>query len=107
MLIQFVTERGNSAPTRKSEQPDMQYASTFREKVVGLMFRKDFLGKMIFKFPQPCTLIVHTFFMRFAIHIRFYNKNHLVRECDMKPWRTTVVRNVDCFVEEKSTAHGK
>lgn len=71
------------------------------------MFRKDFLGKMIFKFPQPCTLIVHTFFMRFAIHIRFYNKNHLVRECDMKPWRTTVVRNVDCFVEEKSTAHGK
>ena len=84
----------------KNTKP-MEYSSTFLQKMLGLMFRKDFKGKMVFRFTRPCTILVHTFFMRFDIHIRFYNNGTLIKECNMKPWHFMVVRNVDCFTEEK------
>ena len=101
MLIQFVTERGNSAPTRKSDRCSTQYATTLWQRTLGLMFREDFDGELIFKFKKPCTIFVHSFFMKFSIRIKFYNKNRFIKKCDMQPWQIIIVRNIDCFVEEK------
>jgi len=91
----------NIAPQRMKERYNIQYANTFLKRSLGLMFKKDFQGKLIFTFKKPTNLIIHTAFMKFSIHIRFYNSNQLINECDMKPWRFMVVRNVDCFTEEK------
>lgn len=99
--INFIIEMENIAPMRMKERFGIQYASTFLEKFVGLMFRKDFHGKMVFKFTRPCSFIVHTLFMKFGIHIQFFNNKKLVKECNMKPWHFMVVRDVDCFVERK------
>ena len=99
--IQFIMEMENIAPQRMKERYRIHYANTFLKRTFGLMFRKDFLGLMVFCFPELCTIIVHTFFMKFNIRTRFYNNNKIIKECNMNPWRVMVVRNVDCFTEEK------
>ena len=99
--IQFIMEMENIAPNRMYERYGIEYASTFLQKMTGLMFRKDFKGKMVFRFSRSCSIFVHTFFMRFDIRINFYSENRLIKACNMKPWQIVTIRNVDCFTEEK------
>lgn len=82
----------------------VEYALSPLQRFRGLMFRKDFKGKMVFRFTRLCTILVHTFFMRFSIDVRFYNeKNEMIKEVkNMKPWRFVYVKNVKCFSERKS-----
>lgn len=102
--IQFITEMENIAPQHTKEHFDIQYATTFWQKSLGLMFKNDFLGKMFFRNYKPINLFIHTIFMRFPIDIICYNeKNEIIREVkNMKPYQIIYVRGVKCFVEQKS-----
>jgi len=94
----------NVAPQRMKER-NIQYANTFLKRSLGLMFKKDFQGEMVFTFPKPTNIFIHTFFMRFDINAVCYNeKNEIVREVkNMKPYRIMYVKNVKYFVEQKAT----
>jgi len=91
----------NVAPQGMFERYKIEYANTFLKRTLGLMFKRNFDGKLVFTFKKPTNFFVHTCFMRFGIHVKFYNNNYLIKECDMKPWQVLVVRGVDCFTEEK------
>lgn len=67
----------------------MKIASSFFDKLIGLMFRKKMHG-------FDCLLIkhcksIHTCFMRYSIDVVFVNKNFEVIKVisNMKPWRFT------------------
>ena len=63
-------------------------ASTFSEKLVGLMFSKDLGDKEGLLFE---TKSIHTHFMRYAIDVVFMNKDYKIIKIfrGMKPWRMT------------------
>jgi uncharacterized membrane protein (UPF0127 family) len=67
----------------------MKVASSFMDRMIGLMFRKDmygFDGLLI----KNCNSI-HTFFMRYALDVVFLDKELKVVKVyrNIKPWRAT------------------
>jgi len=79
------------------------YADTFLKRVFGLMFKKDFEGIMLFSFPKPSTVLIHSFFMRFTIDvICFDNDYYLIKSFTLKPWRIAIVKGVKYIAERKS-----
>lgn len=65
-------------------------ASTFKDKFLGFMFRKQADYAILF---EKCSSL-HTFFMRFDIDVVFMdkNKNVLKEVKNLKPWRIAVCR---------------
>lgn len=66
---------------------EVEEASSFGERLMGLMFRKDMesdKGMLI----KNCNSI-HTFFMRFNIDVLFLDKNYKIVKIinQMRPWR--------------------
>jgi uncharacterized membrane protein (UPF0127 family) len=80
------------------------YATSYWQRFMGLMFKKDFNKLMVFEFKKPQWIIIHTWFMRFSIDIFCYNdKNELIREINcVRPWKIILVKNVKYFVERKT-----
>jgi len=79
------------------------YADTFLKRVFGLMFKKDFEGIMLFSFPKPSTVLIHSFFMRFTIDVMcFDDDENLINSFTLKPWRVKIVRGVKYIAERKS-----
>jgi uncharacterized membrane protein (UPF0127 family) len=68
---------------------NVKIASTFYDRLVGLMFRKSMLdsdGLLI----NPCRSI-HTFFMRYEIDVLFLDSNYKIVRIirHLKPWKMT------------------
>ena len=103
--IKFIAEMERIAPERMKERHSIQYAKTFWEYLIGLMFKADFQGIMVFTYAKPINLFVHTCFMRFSLDITCYDeKNEIIREeKDMEPWRFMYVKGVKWFTEEKQS----
>jgi len=79
------------------------YADTFLKRGFGLMFKKNFEGIMLFSFPKPSTVLIHSFFMRFTIDVICFDENaHIIKSFTLKPWRITIVRGVKYIAERKS-----
>jgi len=77
-------------------------ATSFLQKSIGLMFRRDFHDEMRFTFKRPQSVLIHTLFMRFPIHVKCYDEDEqLLREAYMKPWRLIYVKGVKFVVEQK------
>lgn len=101
--IQFIMEMENIAPQRMKERYDIQYATTFWEKLVGLMFKKNFQGELIFTYKNPTNIFIHTLFMRFPIDVIAYNeKNEMIKSVKLRPWQNVFVKGVKWFIEKKS-----
>ena len=101
--IQFITEMENIAPMRMKTRYRIQYAKTFWQKFIGLMFRKDFQGEMIFTYEKPTDIFIHTSFMKFDIDVVAYNeKNEVIISVKLKPWRIVSLKGVKWFMEKKS-----
>lgn len=102
--IGFIAEMETIAPIGMRERFGVEYAKTCLQKTIGLMFRKDCIGKMIFTFKKPASIYIHTFFMRFPVDISCYNEKYEnIREVkNMKPWRVVVVKDVKLLAEQKS-----
>ena len=93
----------NIAPQRMKERYGIHYANTFLKRTLGLMFKKDFLGELVFTFKKPTTLFIHTLFMKFDIDVVCYNeKNKLIKLTKLQPWRIMFVKNVKRIIEKKS-----
>lgn len=104
MSIGFIAEMENIAPNRMKERYGIQYANTFLKRTLGLMFKKDFRGELIFTFKKPTNLFIHTFFMRFDIDVMCYNKkNEIIKHRKLQPWRSMCVNDVKQIIEKKST----
>ena len=56
--IQFIMKMENIAPQRMREQYGIHYAKTFWEKLIGLMFKKDFLGELVFTYKNPTNIFI-------------------------------------------------
>ncbi|NPA86255.1 MAG: DUF192 domain-containing protein [bacterium] len=84
----------------------VELAESFYKKALGLMFRKDFDGLMIFIFRKPCKQSFHTMFMRFPIDIFFFLGSELKEYyLAVPPWRIIRPKNkYNVVVEIK---HGK
>jgi hypothetical protein len=86
---------------------EMEIADTFLKRTRGLMFRKPGMYHVIFTFPKPQRLLIHTFFMRFPIDLTFYNREgHIVKTVrHMKPWHVAYCKHkVSMLVERTSEA---
>lgn len=101
--IKFIAEMGNITPERMKERYSIQYAKTFWEYLIGLMFKSDFRGMMVFTYAKPINLFIHTCFMRFPLDITCYDeKNGMIGEVkNMAPWRFMYVKGVKWFTEKK------
>lgn len=101
--IHFIAEVENIASNRMKERYNIQYANTFLKRTLGLMFKKDFCGELVFTFGKPTNLFIHTLFMKFGVDVVCYNeKKELVKTAKLKPWRFMYVKNVKWFIEKKS-----
>ena len=101
--IQFIMEMETIAPQRMRTRYGIQYASTFLEKFIGLMFKKDFQGELIFTYAKPSNFFIHTFFMRFPIDVVAYNeKSEVIKSVKLEPWRIVFIKGVKWFIEKKS-----
>jgi len=79
------------------------YAGTSLKRFFGLMFKKDFEGTMLFSFPKPSTVFIHSFFMRFTIDVMCFDDNgNLIKSFTLKPWRIAIVKGVKYIAERKS-----
>ncbi len=65
-------------------------ATTTLERMVGLMFRKEFGNEFDGLLIEPCNSI-HNCFVRFPIDVIFISKNNVVVKVirEFKPWRFT------------------
>mgnify|MGYP000624969616 CR=1 FL=1 len=83
----------------------VEIVSTPLQQSFGLMFRKsipDDYG-MWFEFKKPKNVLVHTWFMRFPINVRFFDKDFKLMKivrC-LKPWHHVKVKNVKAVLETK------
>ena len=101
--IQFITEMGSIAPMRMKTRYRIHYANTFLKRTLGLMFKKDFQGEMIFTYEKPTDIFIHTSFMKFAIDVIVYNeKSEVIKSVKLEPWRIISVKGVKWFMEKKS-----
>jgi len=79
------------------------YADTSPRRTFGLMFKKDFEGTMLFSFPKPTTVLIHSFFMRFTIDVICFDEDvNLIKSFTLKPWRIAIVKGVKYIAERKS-----
>lgn len=81
------------------------FARTFLQQSFGLMFKKDipYDYGIFFEFKKPKNIVVHTYFMRFAIDIVFFGENQKVIKIvkNMRPWKIVKVEGVREFLEVK------
>ncbi|MEA1905922.1 MAG: DUF192 domain-containing protein [Euryarchaeota archaeon] len=81
----------------------IEYAIGVVSMMRGLMFRRDIPNDyaMIFVFPKPGTVSVHTLFMRFPIDVIFLNKDKIITDiARLNPWTGyRRVRGVAYFIE--------
>lgn len=65
---------------------DVRSATSFTERLVGLMFSKDMIGDGLLL--EPCTSI-HNCFVRFPIDVIFMDRDNRVVKVlrNFKPWR--------------------
>ena len=81
----------------------MIYSESFLRSFFGLMFKKDFKDIMLFSFPKPSTVLIHSFFMRFTIDVMcFDDDGNLIKSFTLKPWRVKIVKGVKYIVERKT-----
>lgn len=69
---------------------EVRIASSFLEKLIGLMFKKDFKGCLLIRFNRRGRRVnsVHTFFMRFPIDLFFLLDMNVVEiRRGIRPWR--------------------
>lgn len=101
--IQFITEMRTIAPQRMKERYNTHYAKTGWQKMMGLMFKKDFQGEMIFTYKKPTNIFIHTSFMKFDIDVIACNeKNEVIKSVKLEPWQIISVEGVKWFIEKKS-----
>lgn len=101
--IGFIADMENIAPNRMKERYGIHYANTFLKRTLGLMFKKDFQGELVFTYTKPTNLFIHTLFMKFDIDVVCYNKkNEVIKLTKLQPWRFIFVRDVKWFIEKKS-----
>ena len=101
--IGFIADMENIAPMRMMERYKIHYANTFLKKTLGLMFKKDFLGELVFTYTKPTNLFIHTLFMKFDIDVVCYNKkNEVIKLRKLQPWQIMFVKDVKWFIEKKS-----
>ena len=85
------------------ENREMIYSESFLRSFFGLMFKKDFKDIMLFSFPKPSTVIIHSFFMRFTIDVICFDENcHIIKSFTLKPWRVKIVKGVKYIAERKT-----
>jgi len=85
------------------KEKEIIYADTSLKRSFGLMFKKDFEGIMLFSFPKPSTVFIHSFFMRFTIDVMcFDEKGHIIKLFTLKPWRVKIVKGVKYIAERKT-----
>ncbi|MBQ6218380.1 MAG: DUF192 domain-containing protein [Methanosphaera sp.] len=68
---------------------NLDYASTFKKRLIGLMFKKEFNG-LIFKQKKRHKILssIHTSFMKTTIDILYINSNMEIQEITtLKPWK--------------------
>ncbi len=88
---------------KEGECETIFYSTSFWERFFGLMFKKDFKHIMLFSFPKPSTVIIHSFFMRFTIDVICFDENvNLIKSFTLKPWRVKIVKGVKYIAERKS-----
>ena len=91
------------APQRMKERYSIHYANTYLKRTLGLMFKKDFKGELVFTYAKPTDIFIHGFFMRFPVDVVAYNeKNEVIKSINLKPWRIVFVKGVKWFIEKKS-----
>ena len=101
--VGFIADMESIAPTRMKELYKIHYANTFLKRTLGLMFKKDFLGELVFTYTKPTNLFIHTLFMKFDIDVVCYNKkNELIKLTKLQPWRIMFVKSVKRIIEKKS-----
>ena len=104
MPIGFIADMENIAPNRMKERYGIHYANTFLKRTLGLMFKKDFQGELVFTYTKPTNLFIHTLFMKFDIDVKIYGEgNKLIRLIKkFAPYRCVFAKSVKQIIEKKS-----
>ena len=96
-------ERGGVKDMKEGECETIFYSTSFWERFFGLMLKKDFKHIMLFSFPKPSTVFIHSFFMRFTIDVICCDeKGHIIESFTLKPWRVKIVKGVKYIAERKT-----
>ena len=80
-------QKSSLTKKEKTLLAEVKVAKTFRDRLVGLMFKKNICDRDVIVFPN-CNSI-HTFFMRANIDVIFVGTNGLVIKIfhSLRPWR--------------------